>query len=179
MKVRLEPLDPTGAAAYLAHRIDAAGGNPAILDPGAVAALHALGGGLPGRMNTLADNALFEAFLCGRPKMTRTDVERAARDLGFAAPEAASLPPAPAALALAPAAPPERIVRRAELEIVDPIDDSLGELDSELEAVFETREITRPPQYAPPSRLRVPHQAPPKDQLEDSGDDLLIELLED
>jgi general secretion pathway protein A len=205
VKVRLEPLDPTGAAAYLAHRIDAAGGNPAILDPGAVAALHALGGGLPGRMNTLADNALFEAFLCGRPKMTRTDVERASRDLGFGAAEAAPLTSAPAAHPLA-SVPPERVVRhaglsagasaeedfdfgqpaaaarlprRAELEIVDPIDESLGELDSELEAVFETREVSRPPQYAPPSRPRVPHQAPPKEQLEESGDDLLIELLED
>ena len=202
VKVRLEPLDPTGAAAYLAHRIDAAGGNPAILDPGAVAALHALGGGLPGRMNTLADNALFEAFLCGRAKMTRTDVERAHRDLGSAAPAA---PPAEAPRPVA-ILPPERAVRhagapasamaeetfdfsvasspshkprRAELEIIDPIDDSLGELDSELEAVFETREAPRPPQYAPPPRPRVPHQAPPKAEPDDSGDDLLIELLED
>ncbi len=178
VKVRLEPLDPTGAAAYLAHRIDAAGGNPAILDPGAVAALHALGGGLPGRMNTLADNALFEAFLCGRAKMTRTDVERASRDLGFGAPEAAPLPVAPEARPLANP-PAERVVRRAELEIVDPIDDSLGELDSELEAVFETREAPRPAQYAPPTRPRVLHQAPPKDPLDESGDDLLVELLED
>jgi type II secretory pathway predicted ATPase ExeA len=185
VKVRMEPLDPTGAAAYLAHRIDAAGGNPAILDPGAVATLHALGGGLPGRMNTLADNALFEAFLCGRPKMTRIDVERAARDLGFEGAEAAGAaePPAPLPLAaLASEAPhvlPARLPRRAELEIVDPIDDSLGELDSELEAVFDSREAARPPQYAPPSRPRVPHQPPPKDEMEESGDDLLIELLED
>jgi type II secretory pathway predicted ATPase ExeA len=207
VKVRLEPLDPTGAAAYLAHRIDAAGGNPAILEPGAVAALHALGGGLPGRMNTLADNALFEAFLCGRPKMTRTDVERACRDLGVgettaAAPGAA---PAPRALVVAPAAPPERSqrhvtlpasasaeetfdfgvvrsneprMRRAELEIIDPIDDSLGDLDSELEAVFETSDPVLPPSYAPP-RSRMPRKPPPKQQPEDSGDDLLIELLED
>ena len=205
VKVRLEPLDPTGAAAYLAHRIDAAGGNPAILDPGAVAALHALGRGLPGRMNTLADNALFEAFLCGRAKMTRTDVERACRDLGFGAPEAAAVPEAPeprplatlppergvrhagasagsstgASFDFSPGSSASRLPRRAELEIIDPIDDSLGELDSELEAVFETREVTRPPQYAPPARPRVPRQAPPKEQPDESGDDLLIELLED
>jgi type II secretory pathway predicted ATPase ExeA len=205
VKVRLEPLDPTGAAAYLAHRIDAAGGNPAILDPGAVAALHALGGGLPGRMNTLADNALFEAFLCGRGKMTRTDVERACRDLGFGAPEAADSrfdsEPHPVAIAApergvrpagAPASasaeesfdfsltsPASRKPRRAELEIIDPIDDSLGELDSELEAVFEVKEPPRPLQYAPPTRPRAPRQAPPKKRPEESGDDLLIELLED
>jgi hypothetical protein len=156
-------------------------------------------------MNTLADNALFEAFLCGRAKMTRTDVERAARDLGFGAAGPAPLAAVPEVLPLAPVAPDRivrhagvsasasadesfdfgqpagvsRLPRRAELEIVDPIDDSLGELDSELEAVFETREASRPPQYAPPSRPRVPHQAPPKEELEESGDDLLIELLED
>jgi hypothetical protein len=214
VKVRLEPLDPTGAAAYLAHRIDSAGGNPAILDPGAVAALHALGGGLPGRMNTLADNALFEAFLCGRPKMTRTDVERACRDLGYTAPDAAPEPPpaAPKAAAeprptAAPAVLPPRAVRpmlvpasavaeetfdfgvasssrrparREELEVIDPIDDSLGELDSELEAVFETSDSGfSPGRSAPPPRPRVPRQGPPKQRPEDSGDDLLIELLED
>ena len=46
-------------------------------------------------MNTLADNALFEAFLCGRPKMTRTDVERACKDLGVAEAPAASAAAAP------------------------------------------------------------------------------------
>jgi type II secretory pathway predicted ATPase ExeA len=184
VKVKLEPLDPTGAAASLAHRIDAAGGNPAILDPGAVGGLHALGGGLPGRMNTLADNALFEAFLCGRSKMTRLDVERAARDLGFAGagsiPASESPEPHPIASLPAEAAPAAsgRLPRRAELEIVDPIEDSLGELDSELEAVFETRDA-RPLQYAPPPRPRISHQPPPKNSLEESGDDLLIELLED
>jgi type II secretory pathway predicted ATPase ExeA len=199
VKVRLEPLDPTGAAAYLAHRIDAAGGNPAILDPGAVASLHALGGGLPGRMNTLADNALFEAFLCGRGKMTRTDVERAYRDLGFEALDAGrpASEPDPAAIDaperevhpgsaseeesfdFSVASPASRKQRRANLEIIDPIEDSLGELDSELEAVFEMREAPRPLQYAPPARLRAPPPAPPKKRSDESGDDLLIELLED
>ena len=203
VKVRLEALDPTGAAAYLAHRIDVAGGNPAILESGAVAALHALGGGLPGRMNTLADNALFEAFLCGRPKMTRTDVERASRDLGVAETGAASAAaareprpePAPERVSrdagfpsnataeetfdFGVARPSEHRTRHAELEIIDPIDDSLGDLDSELEAVFETSDPVRPPSYAAPQRPRAPRKAPPKQRPEESGDDLLIELLED
>ena len=209
VKVRLEALDPTGAAAYLAHRIDVAGGNPAILEPGAVATLHALGGGLPGRMNTLADNALFEAFLCGRPKMTRIDVERACKDLGVAEPPAARAPatpdPRPAQVpaqtpaperavrhASFPASasaeetfdfgvgrPSEHRLRRAELEIIDPIEDSLGDLDSELEAVFETSDPALPPSYAAPPRPRAPRKAPPKQHPDESGDDLLIELLED
>jgi len=207
VKVRLEPLDPTGAAAYLAHRIDVAGGNSAILESGAVAALHALGGGLPGRMNTLADNALFEAFLCGRTKMTRTDVERAHKDLGVAESPTAHPPatpdPRPAPVPVqTPAAeravrhvsfsagasaeetfdfgvarPSEQRSRRAELEIIDPIEDSLGDLDSELEAVFETSDPVLPPSYA--VSPRAPRKAPPKQQPDESGDDLLIELLED
>ncbi len=209
VKVRLDPLDPTGAAAYLAHRLDVAGGNPAILEAGAVAALHALGGGLPGRMNTLADNALFEAFLCGRPKMTRTDVERAQRDLGIGEAPAASptaVPEARKAVAQAPAPAPERGMRhlnfpagasaeetfdfgmarpseqrsrRPTLEIIDPIEDSLGDLDSELEAVFETSDPVLPPSYASSARPRAPRKAPPKQHPDESGDDLLIELLED
>jgi hypothetical protein len=216
VKVRLEPLDPTGAAAYLAHRIHAAGGNPAILEPGAVAALHALGGGLPGRMNTLADNALFEAFLCGRSKMTRTDVERAQRDLGMGEPASAAPSPAaavapaasvaperagrrsaPPARALAedtfdfggassveePAAPTavweERKPRRATLEIIDPIDDSLGDLDSELEAVFETSDPGRPVAPAPRPRMPARSGPPKKKGPDESDEDLLIELLDD
>ena len=69
--------------------------------------------------------------------------------------------------------------RRAELEIIDPIDDSLGDLDSELEAVFETTDPVLPPSYAAAQRPRAPRKLPPKQHPEDSGDDLLIELLED
>ena len=148
VKVRLEPLDPTGAAAYLANRIDVAGGNPAILDPGAVAALHALGRGLPGRMNTLADNALFEAFLCGRAKMTRTDVERACRDLGLGAPEAGAAPEAPQAV---------------EESFDDVIAEANQEEDEpeELEAPLDDEPAAPvPPPRATPSRSRAPASKP-------------------
>jgi len=175
VKVRLEPLDPTAAAAYLAHRIDAASGNPAILDSGAVAALHQLGAGLPGRMNTLADNALFEAFLCGRTKMTRVDVERAAKDLDLGAGGAA---PAEETRAREPAPPAEHKPRRAVLEVIDPIDDSLGDLDSELEAVFETSPSRAPAASAPP-RPRPLRKVARRERPDENGDDLLVELLED
>ena len=81
--VRLRPLDPEAATQYLTHRVRRVGGSPAILDNSATAALIERAGGIVRRMNSIADNALFEAFLCGRPRMTRIDVERAARDLGF------------------------------------------------------------------------------------------------
>lgn len=83
VKVNLEPLDADSAAAYLAHRVQVAQGDASILEPAAVAALHSLGRGIPGLMNTLADNALFEAFLCGRASVSDVDVQRAHRDLGW------------------------------------------------------------------------------------------------
>lgn len=152
---RLGSLEPQDAAAYLAHRIRNAGGDPGILAPDAGDAIHRLGRGLPGLMNRLADNALFEAFLCGRGRATRADVERAYSDLGFDAP-----PQAPAAAAAVQRAsgaqpwptgaesPPELAEAEplpVELDVLDPVDDSLGDLDSELEAIFETVDVSPVP----------------------------------
>ena len=57
VKVRMEPLDVEGTAAYLTHRIRLAGGTPSILESDVVSSLHRLGGGLPGRINTLHDKS--------------------------------------------------------------------------------------------------------------------------
>jgi type II secretory pathway predicted ATPase ExeA len=175
VKVHLAPLEPETAAAYLAHRVRSAGGDPAILEAAAVAALHAYGRGIPGLMNTLADNALFEAFLCGRHGVTAKDVERAHGDLGWEPP--AALP------TLAPASTPA---------LEDPLPTSLEDLDSELEAVFEPTPVA-PNAAAPvdptsPEAIAsfadaapapfVPREGPPKDEPE-PVEDLLVELLED
>jgi type II secretory pathway predicted ATPase ExeA len=93
VKVRLAPLDLEAATAYLHHRIQRAQGSPEIFEADAIASLRELGGGLPGLMNTLADNALYEAFLCGRGRVSQIDVERVHRDLGWgASPPAANGP---------------------------------------------------------------------------------------
>lgn len=91
VRVGLEPMDLPTSAAYLGHRIQAAGGRPSLLEAGSVEAIQRLGRGLPRRMNTLADNALFEAHLASRTRVTPGDVERAARDLGFAPMDVAPL----------------------------------------------------------------------------------------
>jgi type II secretory pathway predicted ATPase ExeA len=183
VKVHLTPLDRETAAAYLAHRVRSAGGDPAILDAGAVAALHAYGRGIPGLMNTLADNALFEAFLCGRHGVTAVDVERAHRDLGWDSPAAAPPAPAPAAAAAAPSP-------RAPAEAPPP--PTLEDLDSELEAVFEPSPARANPRApldptspeaigsfatAEPPRF-VPREGPPKEEPEPI-EDLLVELIDD
>jgi type II secretory pathway predicted ATPase ExeA len=125
VKVPLRSLEREASAAYLAQRIQQAGGSPAIVDEGAEEALHRLGAGLPGRMNTLADNALFEAFLCGRTRLSAADVERVHHDLGWDMPPAedgavpaprAAPVPAPAAAATAPAATEPMPSAEPELE---------------------------------------------------------------
>jgi len=183
VKVHLAPLEPETAAAYLAHRVRVAGGDPALLEAAAVAALHTYGRGIPGLMNTLADNALFEAFLCGRHGVTAKDVERAHCDLGWESPAA----PASAAPASTPAASgsPQPLAD-------DPLPTSLEDLDSELEAVFEPAQ-TAPNTGAPvdptaPEAIgsyanaapapHVPTEGPPKDEPEPI-EDLLVELIED
>jgi type II secretory pathway predicted ATPase ExeA len=84
LRVRLEPLSPADARAYLAHRLRVAGGDPSILSLEVMDAIAARASGIPRRINALADNALFEAHLASRRRATVSDVERAARDLPWA-----------------------------------------------------------------------------------------------
>jgi len=166
VKVRMGSLDVEGAAAYLAQRIQRAGGDPSILGADVVSALQRLGRGLPGQINTLADNALFESFLCGRRQLSRADVECAHRGLGWQQPAEAPASRRPPAM---PAEAPPQPARPAELEILDP-------LDSELEAVFESATSEPGSSGSPLPPTHVPIDGPPK---EDEPEDFLIELLED
>lgn len=81
LRVELSPLDPTYATQYVSHRILAAQGNPAIFEAAAVEALVKWSRGVPRHLNSLADNALFEAHLAGRVSASATDVEVAAGEL--------------------------------------------------------------------------------------------------
>jgi len=108
--VRLRPLDVEAATAYLTHRIRRVGGSPAILDASGLEALIERSGGIPRRMNTIADNALFEAFVAGRVSATRDDVLQAAAQLalGAASGAAAAREATPADDTAPPAAAPRR-----------------------------------------------------------------------
>lgn len=112
--LRLGALSDEESARYLTHRIRAAGGNPAILESGAVAALVKWAAGVPRRLNALADTALFEAHLAGRVSATASDVERAALELELSQPEAASAASPPVRLEppRRPVAAPQEPARR-------------------------------------------------------------------
>ncbi len=159
VRAHLDPFSPDASADYLGHRISQVGGDPKLLDKGSVAALHELGGGYPGRMNTLADNALFEAFLCGRSEMNRVDVERAYRDLGWAAAAPDRADPSSATTTTADSA-----------EAAGDLRETLDQLDSELAIMFEAA-----PAAADPS---TPNRDPLKIE-DEKPEDLLVELVED
>lgn len=148
--LRLGALGDEESARYLTHRIRAAGGNPAILESGAVAALVKWAGGVPRRLNALADAALFEAHLAGRVSATAADVERAALELELPQPEALATPtrvdaprkPAPArheparhpaaAPGVAAAAAAPAVVQRTSAAAKPAVD---------LEAIFDEEEV--------------------------------------
>jgi type II secretory pathway predicted ATPase ExeA len=117
--VRLRSLDSDAATDYLTHRIRRVGGSPAILDSTALPELIERAGGIPRLLNTIADNALFEAFLARRVSATRDDVTRAADELELG--EGAAQPAKPAAAArpaARPAAPPRARPAAADLDSV-------------------------------------------------------------
>jgi general secretion pathway protein A len=188
VRVQLAPLERDDAVGYLAARIEAAGGSGETLLPGAAAALHELSEGAPGRMNALADNALYEAWRCQREQVTRNDVEQAYRDLGWDA---------------------VRAVRHAyrsggvQAELTDPLGLAGADLDPELDAVFAAGEshrggstaasgmdfdakpmgrVTGRRDLAEATRIGIEEDVvpgPPPKQAGDEVDDLFMELLDD
>jgi len=144
LRVRLEPLSPPDARAYLAHRIGVAGGNPAILSAEVMDAIAARASGIPRRMNALADNALFEAHLAAHRRATVADVERAARDLPWA-----------------------RGGKEVALEIDEP--DLGAQLDEQVaSALEEPTELMEAP--APPRRRPMPARTPDLDSTIRAGE---------
>ena len=109
VRVRIQPLDVQSASAYLMHRLRVARGGPELFSPATLDVLYKFGRGRPRLLNTLADNALFEAYLAGRYAIDPGDVERAAADLCLdrESPEKAASRPMPGASATLnrPAAP--------------------------------------------------------------------------
>ena len=101
VRVALQPLEMENSTAYIAHRLGVVGGQMDAFPPASLDALYKFGRGRPRLLNTLADNALFEAYLAGRTAIDAIDVERAAGDLGIGPdPGATFVAPTPAAPAL-------------------------------------------------------------------------------
>ncbi|MCC7073744.1 MAG: AAA family ATPase [Deltaproteobacteria bacterium] len=63
MRCTLQPFDREATEAYIKHRLRLAGATRMLFQPGAIDLIHEGATGIPRMINTLCDNALFEAFL--------------------------------------------------------------------------------------------------------------------
>jgi type II secretory pathway predicted ATPase ExeA len=97
----LGPLTETDTAAYIAHRLRHAGGDPSLFTTGACVAVHRYSGGIPRLTNLICDLALVYGFAESRSAITEDVVHTAARDR-----EATGVAPALRLLSPAPSAFP-------------------------------------------------------------------------
>lgn len=103
MRYRLEPFSADSTEAYIKHRLRLAGSPRMPFEPGAIEALHRRSGGTPRVINTLCDNALFEAFLARTPDIGAQMVDQIADNLGLETGTQGKNPAAPGVLARVPA----------------------------------------------------------------------------
>lgn len=185
VRVALGGLPREESERYLQSRIAVAGGPAELLLPGAVAALHEGAEGAPGRLNILADNALFEAGRDGRSQVTRADVEHACAELGWSGGErlrAASRASGAAVSADAPSA------ASAQAERTDPMvgpESRTALMDFDADAVGEPIAAGSPepgtPAQAEATVVAFSDAEGPEPPPKDEGDldDLFMELLDD
>ncbi|WP_164962920.1 ExeA family protein [Rubrivivax sp. JA1026] len=104
-RYHLPALDAAETAAYVRHRLAVAGlaGEPPF-DDEALAALHRLCGGVPRRINLLADRALLGGYAQGQRRIGRAIVERAAHEVFDTTPPAPTPSRAPVVAAVLGAA---------------------------------------------------------------------------
>lgn len=129
MRYRLEPFNSESTEAYIKHRLRLAGSPRMPFVADAIEAIHRRSSGTPRVINTICDNALFEAFLARTADIRAPLIESIADNLGLeprpapaprAALAAASLPPVPVGPAPASTRPPPTI-RGSQVRPMPPV----------------------------------------------------------
>ncbi|RVU47441.1 ExeA family protein [Rubrivivax rivuli] len=81
-RYHLGPLSLAETQQYIQHRLSVAGPSaPLPFSAAALARIHALSGGVPRRINLLADRALLGAYAQGQPRAERRTVQQAAQEV--------------------------------------------------------------------------------------------------
>ena len=81
-RYHLGPLARDETASYIRHRLSVAGAQARLpFEPAALRRIHELTGGVPRRINLLADRALLGAYAHQQPQVDRRTVEQAAREI--------------------------------------------------------------------------------------------------
>jgi type II secretory pathway predicted ATPase ExeA len=83
MRIHLSTLSPADTASYLEFRLRQSGSGESPFSPEAVGAVHRVTHGTPRAINTVADNALLEAYLAGLTRIDAALVERVSENLGL------------------------------------------------------------------------------------------------
>lgn len=111
LRVHLSSFDRDATEAYVKHRLRLAGAGRMLFKPEAIDVIHTASAGIPRVINTLGDNALFEAFLARQQEVDFALMKRVGDNLGVtlsAAGEATATTQARASQMSADAAPQPR-----------------------------------------------------------------------
>lgn len=125
LRYRLEPFTADSTEAYVKHRLRLAGCPRMPFTPEAIEAIHRHSRGSPRVINTLCDNALFEAFLARSEEISGPLVDQIGDNLGLTPREEAPLEPAAPPV---PAPAPHRAKPRLDLAEIDRYLEGLGKL---------------------------------------------------
>lgn len=90
LRYRLEPFNADSTDAYIKHRLRLAGCPRTPFTPEAIQAVHRCSGGSPRVINTVCDNALFEAFLDRKQEIPKELIEQIGENLGLVGKEGAA-----------------------------------------------------------------------------------------
>lgn len=127
-RYHLAPLDADEVDAYLRHRFAVAGGKRFPFSAKAVRALARHSGGVPRRLNILAERALLAGYVADAPTIDAAMVEHAAREVGEAATSRTRRWPVIVGLALVAAiAGPAAMWWAARSPPLPPVDDAIRE----------------------------------------------------
>ncbi len=80
-RFHLDPLSRKETAAYVTHRLGVAGIRRSLFPPSLMKSLHRKTGGIPRLINILCDRALLGAYSLGRERVSRSILNRAAREV--------------------------------------------------------------------------------------------------
>jgi general secretion pathway protein A len=80
-RYHLNAMSKTDVGAYIAHRLQVAGGRPKLIPPELAGLIHSLTAGVPRLVNLLCDRALLGAYVEGKLAVNATIVKRAAREV--------------------------------------------------------------------------------------------------
>jgi general secretion pathway protein A len=125
-RYKLEPFTAESTEAYVKHRLRLAGSPRLPFNSEALLAIHQASGGTPRVINTLCDNALFEAFLSRQETIGEDLIRRVADNLGLVGSALPAAPGAPAKPAPTPSSRPAG--SKIDLAEIDRYLEGLGKL---------------------------------------------------